>query len=124
MRSEGSPLASAPSASRRLQPQGGQHRPQGVVLVGGRRAHQGHEAGAEEPAHRAAVAVHLVAGEVVEAAQQLVHRLGAQALGQGGRADDVAEQDRHLLALALRGPPGRRRLRARPAAPTAGGRRR
>ena len=45
--------------------------------------------------------MHLREGQLEEAAQQSVHRLRAEALRGGGRIRDVAEQNGHLLALAL-----------------------
>ena len=86
----------------------GQQRPPGVVLVRHRRADERHEAVPEELVDGAAVAVDLGQGELEEAAEQLVHSLGAEVLGQGRRAHDVAEQHRDLLALPLRFVGGRR----------------
>ena len=66
-----------------------------------RNPHQGHEAVAEELVDRAPVALDLGDRELEEAAQKPLHVLGAPALGERGRADDVAEEDRDGLVLAL-----------------------
>ena len=86
----------------------GQHRPARMTFPSRRCSHEGHEAVAEELAHPASVAMHLLEGDVVEPVQEHVHRLGAETLGQAGGANDVAEQYGHQLALGLRAGPGRR----------------
>ena len=89
-----------------LQPQGREHGPAGVVLVGDGRAEQGHEAVAQELVDRPLVAVDLAQGQLEEPVQQEVHGLRSQPLRQGGRAHQVAEEHGDLLALALQGGPG------------------
>src|SRR5262249_22170318 len=84
----------------------GQRGPPGVVLVGERGAEQGHEPVAEELVDRALVPVHLDQDRLEEPVEQRVHGLGSEPLGQRGRAGDVAEENRHLLALALEGGAG------------------
>jgi hypothetical protein len=59
----------------------------------------------------AAEALELVAGESEELVEHAVHALRADALRQGRGADQVAEEHRHLLALAL--PVGSRGRRGR-----------
>ena len=48
--------------------------------------------------------------EVEEATQQRVHLVGTEALGERRRVDDVAEENRHRLALALQRAPRRENL--------------
>ena len=83
--------------------EGGEHGATGVILVGERRAEQRHEAVAEELVHRAFVAMHLRERRLEEAAQERVHAVGADPLGEGGGADEVAEEHGDGLALALHG---------------------
>ena len=81
----------------------GQYRPARVVLVRDRRAEQRHEAVAQELIDGALVAMDLGQRAVEEAAQQRVHLVGAETLGERRRADDIAEEHGHRLALALQG---------------------
>ena len=81
--------------------EGGERGAPGMVLVGDGRAEERHEAVAQELVHRAFVAVHLRQGELEEAAQEVVHQVGAEALGEGGGAHEIAEEHGHRLALAL-----------------------
>ena len=81
----------------------GQYRPARVVLVRDRRAEQRHETVAQELIDGALVAMDLSQRAVEEAAQQRVHFVGAELLGERRRTDDVAEQHGHRLALALQG---------------------
>ena len=77
-------------------------RPARVILVGGRHPDEGHEAVAHEAVDRAAVEPQLLQRQVRVPAQERVHRLGTDPLGDRGRADDVAEEHRHRLVLPLR----------------------
>ena len=86
--------------------EGGEHGATGVILVGERRAEQRHEAVAEELVHRAFVAMHLRERGLEEAAQKRVHAVGADPLGEGGGADEIAEEHGDGLALALHGGAG------------------
>ena len=79
-----------------------------VVLVGGRHPDQRHEAVAHEAVDRAAVEPQLLERQVRVPAEERVHRLGADPLGDRRRADDVAEEHRDRLVLALRRIRGRR----------------
>ena len=80
--------------------EGGHGRAAGVVLVGQRRAEQRHEAVAEELVDGALVAMDLGQRQLEESIEQIVHRVGAEPLGQRGRADQVAEQHGDRLPLA------------------------
>ena len=91
-----------------LDGQRGQDGPLGVVLIGRGDAHQRHETVAEELVDRPSVALDLRLGELEEPAEEAVHGLGPEALRESRRADDVAEQHRHRLVLALRGGAGAR----------------
>ena len=92
-----------------LQGQGREHRPQGVVLVGRGGADQRQEAVAQVLVDRSAEPPDLLARDLEEAVEHLVHRLLADPLGHGGGADHVAEdrgQDPPLARLlALAGQP-------------------
>ena len=72
-----------------------------MVLVGHRCAEQSHEAVAEELVDRALVAMDFGESEVEEPVQERVHGLGAEALDQGRRVDDVAEENGDDLPLTL-----------------------
>ena len=76
--------------------------PLGVVLVGGRRAPDGHDRVADELLDRPAVAADDVAGEVEVAGEQLAGVLGVAALGERREADEVGEEDRDEAALGDR----------------------
>ena len=86
-----------------LEPQGRQHCPPGVILIGNGGAKQRHEAVAEELIDGALVPVYRVEAALEEAVEQRMHGLGSQALGQGGRVGNVAEEHRHRLALPFQG---------------------
>jgi hypothetical protein len=89
-------------------PQGGVHvgrrpdRPQGVVLVGGGDAEDGHDRVAGELLHRAAVVADHRPHGVVVAGHHPRQRLGVEPLPQRGGAAQVAEQHRDGLAGAAR----------------------
>src|SRR4029079_15883771 len=72
-----------------------------VVLVGDRGAEEGHEAVAEELVDRALIALDLGGGAGQEAIDDPVIFLRASLRRQLGRADDVAEENAHLLSFAL-----------------------
>jgi hypothetical protein len=72
-----------------------------VVLVGDRRAEQGHDAVAGELVDRALEPVHALAEDLEEAPHDLAPRLGILLLGEVHRAHHVGEQHRHVLALTL-----------------------
>ena len=101
-----------------------QHSPMRMVLVTLGGADQGHDAVAQESAHRAAVATHLLVGDVEELPHEAMHGLGSDPLGQAGGADHVAEEhgDLAVLALGARGWPREARVgaerRSAPAAET------
>ena len=85
-----------------------------MVFMGQRRAENRHETVAGELRHGPVVAPHLGDRDFEKAVDEIAHRLGAEPLGQGGRADDVAEQYADLLHLADmrgRGSQARRRQR-------------
>ncbi len=93
--------ATAVAPERARDPERGQRGAARVVLVGDRRAEERHEPVAEELVDRAFVAMHLGERGLEEAAEEDVHALGAEPLGQRGRADHVAEEHGDRLALAL-----------------------
>src|SRR5262249_20140236 len=72
-----------------LEPQGRQHCPASVVLIGNGGAKQGHKTVTEKLIDGALIAVHLVQGELKEAVEERVHGLGPQARSQGGRVGNV-----------------------------------
>ena len=71
------------------------------VLVRNRRAEEGHEPVARQYVHHAFEAVDLGEGDVDVVLDQVVVLLGVEPLGDRDRADQVAEQHRDLLALAV-----------------------
>jgi hypothetical protein len=73
----------------------------GVVLVGDRRAEEGHDAVAEELVHRAFVAVDRVEDHLEGAVHDQVDVLGIEAFRHGRKPRDVREHHRDLLPLAL-----------------------
>ena len=73
----------------------------GVVLVGGRRAEQRHDAVAGELVERAPEAVHGLAGDGEEALHDVVPVLGVHLRREADGALHVHEQHRDLLALAF-----------------------
>jgi hypothetical protein len=99
------PLVPQPFVER---PKGGVHaggrpdRPQGVVLVGGGDAEDGHDRVAGELLHRAAVVADHRPHGVVVAGHDLGQRLGVEPLAERGRAAQVAEQHGDGLAGATR----------------------
>ena len=74
-----------------------------MVLVGDRRAEQGHDPVAGELVDRALEAVDALAEDREEAVHDPPPLLGVALLGELHRAHHVGEQHRHLLALALQG---------------------
>jgi hypothetical protein len=79
--------------------QAGPHRTLGVVLVNHRHAEDGDDGVADELLHRAAVALHDLAGEGVVATEQGVDVLGIRVRAHRRRSDEVAEERRDDLAL-------------------------
>ena len=75
----------------------------GVVLVGGRRAPDGHHGIADELLDRAAVALDDVAREVEVARQRVADVFRVALLGERREADEVREQDADELALRAAG---------------------
>ena len=71
-----------------------------MVFLRDRRAEQRHEPVAGKLRRRAAVTMHLGKAFLKERADEVAHRLGPEALGHRGGADDVAEQHRDLLHFA------------------------
>ena len=71
-----------------------------VVFVCPRGAEDRQETVAGELRHSPIVAPHLGDRNFEKAVDEIAHLLGAEPLGQGGRADDVAEQHADLLHLA------------------------
>ena len=92
---------------RLLHAQGGADRALGVVLVGHRRAEQGHDVVADVLVDGAAVALDLLAQAPQEALDHRLEGLGVEALGHRGVAGEVGEEDGDLAAL-LGGAAGRR----------------
>ena len=80
----------------------GANRTLGVVLVRGRRAEERHHRVADELLDGAAVALELGADALVVGTQERFDVLGIHRLRPRGEADEVAEDDRHDLALAAR----------------------
>ena len=78
--------------------------PLGVVLVGDRRAPDGHDGVADELLDRAAVALDDLARrvEVADSSSRVFLRVAS--LGEGREADEVGEQDRHQPPLSYRSP--------------------
>ena len=72
-----------------------------MVFVRHRRAEQRHEAVAEELVDGAFEAVHFGQRQREELVEQVVHRVGTQALRELGRIGHVAKQHRDLLAFAF-----------------------
>ena len=75
----------------------------GVVLVGGRRAPDGHHGVADELLDRAAVALDDLARQLEVACQQLADVLRVAVLGERREADEVGEQDRDEPPFSDRG---------------------
>ena len=76
---------------------------EGMIFVSDGCTKQGHETIAQELIERTLVAVYDSQREFKKTVQNSMHRLGADALGEGGRPDEIAEQDSYLLTLALHG---------------------
>jgi hypothetical protein len=81
-----------------------------LVLVGDRRAEEGHDAVARELIDRALVAMHGAGEELEAAVHDRVDDLGIEALRQRAEPHDIGEEHRDLLALALEGSLGREDL--------------
>jgi hypothetical protein len=79
--------------------EGGPDRPLGVVLVGHRRAEQGHHGVADELLHRSPEAFQVGPEALVVGGEHTSDVLDVQALGPAGEADQVAEQHADPLAL-------------------------
>src|SRR5216683_1115435 len=90
-----------PFRKRAPDPDRGQHRAPRVILVRDRRAEERHEAVAQELVDGALEAVDLAERPLEEGAEQRVHAVGPELLGQYGGADQIAEQHRDRLALAF-----------------------
>jgi hypothetical protein len=73
----------------------------GVVLVRHGRAEHGHDRVPDELLHCAAVALDVLAQAGVIGADAGANVLGVGGLGSGGKADQVAEEDGHDLALLV-----------------------
>ena len=74
----------------------------GVVLVGGRRAPDGHDGVADELLDRPAVPADDVPRQVEVPAQQLAGVLGVPSLGEGREPDEIREQDADDASLGDR----------------------
>ena len=72
-----------------------------MVLECNRCTEQRHETVPQELVDRSFVAMHLFQREIEQGVQHVMHALGTETLGQGRGIGDVAEEHRHLLALAL-----------------------
>jgi hypothetical protein len=71
--------------------------------MGDRRAKQCHETFPEELVDGALVPMDFGERQREELVDDSMHRFGADAVGQRSRADEVAEEDRYLLALSFQG---------------------
>jgi hypothetical protein len=89
-------------ADRLDDPQPGPNGPLGIVLVSNRRAEDRHHCVADELLDRAAVPFELMPQTRVVRADTCANILGVGCFGGGGEADQVAEEDRHDLALLAR----------------------
>ena len=78
----------------------------GMILVGERRAEEGHDPVAHDPVHRALVAMHGLDHALEDGVEELLCLLGVAVGKQLHRTLDVGEQHRDLLPLALDGCPG------------------
>ena len=83
------------------QPMGGEARALDVVLVGQRRAEEGHDAIAGVLIDGSFEAMDPLGQDSEEAIEDLMQRLGIESFGQCGAALDIGEEDRDLLAFAL-----------------------
>ena len=81
----------------------------GVVLLGDRRAPDGHHGVADELLDGAAVALHDVARGVEVAGQEFAHRLGVTIRGERRESHEVREEDGDNAAFRCRRGCGRRR---------------
>ena len=86
--------------------QAGPDRPFGIVLAGRGRAPQGHHRIADELLHPAAVALDDLRHGREVAILQGPDLLGIAALGKGGEADEVSEEDGHQAPFGLGGGDG------------------
>ncbi len=84
---------------RALHREAGAHRALGVVLVGDRRAEDGHDVVADELVDGAAEAGDLVAEAPERAIDHRLERLGVHPLGDGGVAGEVGEEHGRLAPL-------------------------
>ena len=107
--------------------EGRPHGPLGVVLLGDRRAPDGHDGVADELLDRAAVALDDLAAQVEVAGQELADLLGVGPVGARREADEVGEEDADQAPLGdasaaaggIAGDAARRRRRAARSAPAA-----
>ena len=72
-----------------------------MVIQCNRCTEQRHETVPQKLVDRAFVAMHRFQCEIEQGVQDVIHALGTQTLCQGRGISDVAEEHRHLLALAL-----------------------
>ena len=86
--------------------QAGPDGPLGVVLLGDRRAPDGHDGITDELLDGPAVALDRLAARLEVAGQELADGLRVAAGGQGGEADEVGEEDRDMPALSGAGSGG------------------
>ena len=77
-----------------------------MILVGDRRAEEGHDPVAHDPVHGALVAVDRLNHAFEHRVEELLRVLGVAVSKQLHRTLDVGEQHGDLLALALEGCPG------------------
>jgi hypothetical protein len=84
-----------------LECQRGQHGASGMVLMRNGRPEQRHKPVTKELIDRPFVPVHLIEHQLEKAVEQGVHMFRTNALGERGRVDEVAEEDRDLLAFAF-----------------------
>jgi hypothetical protein len=91
----------AEAPDRLLDGERGEHRVLRGVLLCHRGAEERHEAVAGEHRDDALIAVDLREGELEILVEEVVVLLGIELLGDRRRAGEIAEEDRHLLPLAL-----------------------
>jgi hypothetical protein len=75
----------------------------GMVLVGDRRAEQGHDTVAEELVHGAFIAVHLGQHQLESPGHEAMNFFRVKPFGERGKARDIHEEDRHLLTFPFQG---------------------
>ena len=94
-------IGAVPGVDPTAELQCGEHRAQGMVLMGDGGAEQRHEAIAQELIDVAFVAMNGIDSELEEPVQNVVHGLRPELLGHLRRVRQIAEQHRDLLAFSL-----------------------